>query len=85
MKTLQFKQLPLVVKIAVGVVFYNAWWSIEEFVIDRHGLWKYMPYYKVGDACVWDLAVAVIITVAVWSAAVQRGDSRSVDQLRAER
>lgn len=54
-------------------------------MIDRHGLWKYMPYYKVGDACVWDLAVAVIITVAVWSAAVAREDSRSVDQLRAER
>ena len=29
-----------IVKIAVGVVFYNAWWSIEEFVIDRHGLGK---------------------------------------------
>lgn len=85
MGTLQFKQLPLVVKIAVGGVFYNAWWSIEEFVIDRHGLWKYMPYYKVGDAWVWDLAVAVIITVAVWSAAAAREDSRSLDQLRAER
>ncbi|SRR6266496_3325136 len=51
METLPFKQLPLVLKIAVGVVFYNAWWSIEEFVIDRHGLWKYMPYYKVADPC----------------------------------
>ena len=79
MEDLQFRHLP----IAVGVVFYNAWWSIEEFVIGRHGLWKYMPYYKVGDARVWDLAVAVIITVALWSAAVARKDSRSVDQLRA--
>jgi len=35
MGTLAFKQLPLVVKIAVGVVFNNAWWSIEEFVINR--------------------------------------------------
>jgi hypothetical protein len=47
METLRFEQLPLVLKIAVGIVFYNAWWSIEEFVIDRHELWKYMPYYKV--------------------------------------
>ena len=31
----------------LGIVFYDAWWSIEEFVIDRHGLWKYMPDYKV--------------------------------------
>ena len=55
---LQFKQLPLIVRIAVGAVFYNAWWSIEEFVIDRHGLWRYMPYYKVADPCIWDLASA---------------------------
>ena len=40
METLAFRGLPLAVKIAVGVVFYNAWWSIEEFVIDRRGLWR---------------------------------------------
>jgi hypothetical protein len=68
MMPLPFKQLPLTVRIAVGVVFYNAWWSIEEFVIDRHGLWKYMPYYKVADPCIWDLAVGVIITLAIWRA-----------------
>lgn len=68
METLSFQQLPLVVKIAVGVVFYNTWWSIEEFIIDRHGLWKYMPYYRVADPCVWDLAVALIIGFAIWRA-----------------
>ena len=66
MDTLSFKRLPLVVKIAVGVVFYNAWWSIEEFVIDRHGLWKYMPYYRVAEPCAWDLAVGLIIVSAIW-------------------
>jgi len=49
METLSFQQLPLVVKIAIWVVFNNAWWSIEEFVIDRKGLWRYMPYYRVGN------------------------------------
>jgi hypothetical protein len=44
----------------------NAWWSIEEFVIDRKGLWKYMPYYRVGNGCVWDLAVALIVGFAIW-------------------
>jgi hypothetical protein len=85
MEALRFKQLPLVLKIAVGVVFYNAWWSIEEFVIDRHGLWKYMPYYKVADPCVWDLAVAVIISVAIWWASREGKNPRSMDQFRAER
>jgi hypothetical protein len=66
METLRFKQLPVILKIAVWVVFNNAWWSIEEFVIDRKGLWRYMPYYKVADACVWDLTVAVSVAAAIW-------------------
>jgi hypothetical protein len=71
MQSLSFRQLPMVVKIAVGLVFNNAWWSIEEFVIDRKGLWKYMPYYRVADACVWDLTVALITICAVWYASRQ--------------
>ena len=74
MHTMAFRQLPLVAKIAVGVVFYNAWWSMEEFVIDRHGLWKYMPYYQVANPCVWDFAVAVVICFAIWRAS-RRGGS----------
>jgi hypothetical protein len=71
MQSLSFRQLPVVVKIAVGLVFYNAWWSIEEFVINRYGLWKYMPHYKVADPCVWDLAVGLIIVIAIWRASRQ--------------
>jgi hypothetical protein len=65
-ETMPFRRLPLIVKIAVGLVFYNAWWSIEEFVIDRHGLWKYMPYYRVADPCLWDLVVGLIIVFSLW-------------------
>jgi len=68
METLSFRQLPLAAKIAVGVVFYNSWLLIEEFIIDRHGLWKYMPHYRVADPCVWVLAVALIIGLAIWRA-----------------
>jgi hypothetical protein len=66
MNTLSFRQLPLIVKIAVGIVFNNAWWSIEEFVIDRRGLWKYMPYYRVANPCVWDLFVALTTVFVLW-------------------
>jgi hypothetical protein len=66
MERLIFKQLPLVIKIAAWIAFFNAWLSIEEFVINREGLWRYMPFYKVADACVWDLVVALIITVGLW-------------------
>jgi len=68
MERLIFKQLPLVIKIAVWIAFFNAWLSIEEFVINREGLWRYMPFYKVADACVWDLVVALIVTVGLWRA-----------------
>ncbi len=68
METLWFRKLPLAVKIAIWVVFNNAWWSIEEFVIDRKGLWRYMPYYRVGNGCAWDLAVALVVSFAVWRA-----------------
>ena len=77
MDTLSFRQLPLVVKIAVGVVFNNAWWSIEEFVIDRHGLWKYMPYYRVANPCVWDLAVALTVGFAMWRMSLPRAPRAS--------
>lgn len=76
MGTIEFKQLPLLVKIAVGLAFLNAWELIERLVIDRYGVWKYMPFYKVADLCVWDLAAAVIISVALWRASTQ-GVSRS--------
>jgi hypothetical protein len=68
MQTLSFQQLPLTVKIATWVAFNNAWWSIEEFVIDRGGLWRYMPYYRVANPCIWDLAVALIVGLAIWRA-----------------
>jgi hypothetical protein len=38
MGTLSFGQLPIIAKVAVGIAFYDAWWSIEEFIIDRYGL-----------------------------------------------
>jgi hypothetical protein len=72
MGTVSFKQLPLIAKVAVGIAFNNAWWSIEEFVIDRHGVWRYMPYYRVGDPCVWDLAVALLVIVGLWRLSRQR-------------
>jgi hypothetical protein len=61
-----FRQLPLAVRIAVGVTFFTAWVCIEEFIIDRYGLWQYMPYYRRADPCVWDLAVATLIVIALW-------------------
>lgn len=75
MGTISFRQLPLIAKIAVGVAFYNAWASFEEFVVDRVGLWRYMPYYRVGKGCAWDVAVGVLILVALVRLSWQRDET----------
>ena len=42
------------------MTFINTWVIFEETVVDRHGLWRYMPYYRVGLFCVWDAAVLAV-------------------------
>lgn len=52
--------LPLIAKVAIAMTFVNTWVIFEETLVDRHGLWRYMPYYRVGLFCVWDAAVLAI-------------------------
>ena len=61
MNKLTFGQLPVLVRVSVGLSLINIWVSFEEFVVDRVGLWKYMPYYKVPQFCVWDLTVTLVV------------------------
>ena len=53
-------RLRLIAKIAIAVTFINAWVIFEETIVDRHGLWRYMPFYRVGLFCVWDAAVLAV-------------------------
>ena len=59
-------RLPLVIKVAVALTFFNSWVLFEELVVDRQGLWKYMPFYRVGAFCTWDVAALLLIIPAVW-------------------
>ena len=52
--------LPLIAKIAIAMTFINTWVIFEETVVDRHGLWRYMPFYRVGLFCVWDAALLAV-------------------------
>src|SRR3979490_1660224 len=61
MKTSTTPPLPLIAKIAIAMTFINTWVIFEETVVDRHGLWHYMPYYRVGLFCVWDASVLSFI------------------------
>ena len=54
--------VPGIVKAAVVLTFFNTWVLFEETVVDRYGLWEYMPYYRVAKLCSWDIgALALII------------------------
>ena len=59
------RRLPLIAKIAIAMTFLNTWVLFEETIVDRHGLWRYMPYYRVGLFCVWDAAVFAITLLLV--------------------
>jgi hypothetical protein len=80
MGTVSFRELPMVVKVATGVAFFTLWMCLEEFVIDRSGFWRYMPYYKRGDACVWDLTVFLLIVTGLWALSRSRGERRLADR-----
>lgn len=64
MNRLKFRDLPTSVKLATAVTGFSAWVLVEEFIIDRHQLDIWLPFYKVGNLCVYDLVVAAIIVGA---------------------
>ena len=72
MKRVLFGELPWTVRVVLGLSVFNLWWSFEEFVIDRFGVWRYLPDYKFGRLCVWDLTVALGIATVVWRLSVRK-------------
>jgi hypothetical protein len=54
-----------IVKAAVWLTLLDAWVLFEEVVVDRVGVWKYMPLYRVGAFCTWDAAATIVISLIV--------------------
>ena len=70
---------PLIVKVAIATTFINSWMLFEEIVVDRTRLWHYMPFYRVGLFCIWDiLALTIILTVVFLGSLPLR---RAVDRI----
>ena len=63
MHRIPFHQLPLWVRLAAALTVFNTWVLIAEFVIDRYGIDDYLPFYRYGDVCLWDIAVIIILVV----------------------
>lgn len=57
---------PGVVRFATWLTFFNTWVMFEEFVVDRNGIWEYMPYYHVGKLCAWDIGAMAVLGFMVW-------------------
>src|SRR2546423_11464336 len=67
--------LPLFAKIAIAMTFLNAWVIFEETIVGRYGLWRYMPFYRVGLFCVWD-AAAFAVTLLFLLVSIARSHRR---------
>ena len=63
---------PGIVRVAVWLTFFNTWVLFEETVVDRYGLWEYMPYYRVGRLCSWDIGAMVLLGLLVYKAFQRR-------------
>ena len=53
----------LLVKLGVAMSLFNSWVLFEETVVDRLGWWRYMPCYRVGRFCEWDVAAILVILI----------------------
>jgi hypothetical protein len=77
MGTVTFRQLPMIAKMAVGIAFLEAWVSLEQLVIEPTGLWHYMPFYRVGGFCVYDLTVTILVVAGLWRLSRQREERQA--------
>lgn len=66
MTPIPFKSLPLIVRMATILTYFLAWLLFAELVVDRHGLDEYLPFYRVGDLCTWDVAVVALLALLWW-------------------
>lgn len=61
MQQIHFRSLPALAKFGIGAGILFLWTVFEHEVIERFGIDQYMPFYRVGGICAWDiLAMATI-------------------------
>lgn len=63
MQPISFATLPLSVRVMTALSMFMAWVLLAEFVIDRYGFDRYLPFYRYGDICVYDFVVAGLVVL----------------------
>ena len=66
MARISFYQLPALVQVTTLGSLFMVWVMIEEFEIDRHRWDRYLPLYRYGNLCLYDLVAAVLI-IGAWA------------------
>jgi hypothetical protein len=61
-----FTQLGFWPKLALTLVPFMGWVMFAEFVIDRHGWGAVLPFYRVGNFCIYD-AVVLAASLFAWA------------------
>lgn len=61
MDQVQFRNLPLSARLMTCVSMFMAWVLFAEFVIDRYGFDKYIPFYRFADICPYEFLIAGLI------------------------
>ena len=66
MTPVPFRSLPIIARLATMTSLFLAWVLFAEFVIDRHGLDRFLPFYRVGNLCPYDIAVVTALAIGWW-------------------
>lgn len=61
MTKIHFRSLPALAKFGIAAGFFFVWTLFEREVIERFGIYHYMPFYRVEGVCPWDVLAAIAI------------------------
>ncbi len=75
-------RLPVLLRLAVALTLFNSWVIFEETVVDRLGWWQYMPCYRVGRFCEWDVLAILVILLVTAVGLPGNGSPRIVERVR---
>ena len=55
------RSMPPLAQLTSFMTLFMAWVMFEEWVIDRHGLDRYLPFYRVGNLCLYDFGMVLML------------------------
>lgn len=79
MNKIPFTAFPFATKLALMLVPFMGWVMFAEFVVDRNGWHRFLPFYRFGQICPYDILVLAILGIVWW-----RLEQRARQQTQAE-